>query len=85
LEPEVRDHEPRGALDGGADGQDFYRRIAAEAGSRLRPSGRVMVEMDDDGAAATGEILEREKWIVEAVEKDDQGHRRILIARLAAK
>jgi release factor glutamine methyltransferase len=85
LEPEVREHEPRGALDGGADGQDFYRRIAAEAGARLRAEGRVMVELDDEGAAATGEIFQREKWIVEGVEKDDQGRQRILIARLPAQ
>jgi len=85
LEAEVRDYEPRGALDGGADGQDFYRRIAAEAGARLRPAGRVMVELDDEGAAATGEIFRREKWIVEGLEKDDQGRQRILIARLAPK
>jgi release factor glutamine methyltransferase len=85
LEPEVREHEPRGALDGGADGQDFYRRIAAEAGPRLRPDGCVMVELDDEGAAATSEIFQSEKWIVEAVEKDDQGHRRILIAGIASK
>ncbi len=83
LEAEVRDYEPRGALDGGADGQDFYRRIATEAGARLHPGGCVMVELDDEGAAATGAIFQREKWIVESVEKDDRGHERILIARPA--
>ncbi len=85
LEAEVRDHEPRGALDGGADGQDFYRRIAAEAGAWLRPSGCAMVELDDEGAAATRGIFQREKWILEGVEKDFQGRERILIARPAAR
>jgi release factor glutamine methyltransferase len=85
LEAEVREYEPRQALDGGADGQDFYRRIAAEAGARLRPAGCLMVELDDEGAAATAEIFQREKWIVEGVAKDDHGHERILIARRAAQ
>jgi len=85
LEAEVREHEPRNALDGGADGQDFYRRIAAEAGARMRAAGRVMVELDDEGAAATREIFLREKWIVEALENDHQGRQRILIARLPAE
>jgi release factor glutamine methyltransferase len=85
LEAEVRVYEPRGALDGGTDGQDFYRRIAAEAGARLRPAGCVMVELDDEGAAATGEIFRRENWTVEGVEKDGLGHQRILIARPAGK
>jgi release factor glutamine methyltransferase len=85
LEAEVRDYEPRSALDGGSDGQVFYRRIAAEAGARLRPAGCVMVELDADGAAATGRIFQREQWIIEGVVKDDQGHERILIARLPAK
>ena len=50
LEPEVRDYEPRAALDGGADGLDFYRRIAAEAGAFLKPGGRAMLELNDSGA-----------------------------------
>jgi len=83
LEAEVRDHEPRSALDGGADGQDFYRRMAAEAGAWLRPGGCVMVELDDEGAPATLEIFQREKWRVEGMEKDYRGQDRILIARLA--
>ena len=42
LQPEVRDHDPRGALDGGPDGLDFFRRLAAEAGEFLKSGGRVM-------------------------------------------
>jgi release factor glutamine methyltransferase len=85
LEEEVRDFEPRQALNGGEDGQDFYRRIAAEAGARLRANGRVMVELDDEGAGATRRIFENEKWIVEGMEQDYSGRERILVARLAAK
>jgi release factor glutamine methyltransferase len=81
LEPEVRDHEPRQALDGGADGLDFYRRIAAEAGAFLEPDGRLMLELDDDGSAATAEILRQQNWIVEAIESDYNQRPRILIAR----
>jgi release factor glutamine methyltransferase len=83
LETEVRQHEPRSALDGGADGQDFYRRIAAEAGVWLRPAGCIMVELDDEGAAATCAIFQSQKWTVQEVEKDYHGHERILVARLA--
>jgi len=83
LEAEVRDYEPRNALDGGADGQDFYRRMAVEAGAWLRPAGCIMVELDDEGAPATRDIFQREKWRVEGVEKDYSGQERILIARPA--
>jgi release factor glutamine methyltransferase len=85
LEPEVREHEPRGALDGGADGMDFYRRMAAQARPFLRPGGRVMVELDDDGAEATREIFLRENWTIEAIEKDHNQTPRILIAHLPAE
>lgn len=45
LEREVRDHDPRRALDGGADGLVAYRRIAAESARLLRPGGALMVEL----------------------------------------
>lgn len=45
LAPDVRDHEPALALDGGHDGLDFYRTIAAQAGPLLAPGGRLVVEL----------------------------------------
>lgn len=81
LEPEVRDHDPRLALDGGADGLDFYRRIAAEAPPWLKPGGKLMLELGHDQAAGVREICERQMWIVEAVEPDYSRIPRILSAR----
>jgi release factor glutamine methyltransferase len=45
LAPEVREHEPRLALDGGADGLALYRRIAASVGTLLAPDGLVIMEV----------------------------------------
>jgi len=45
LEPEVKNFEPRNALDGGADGLDFYRRIAAQAKNFLNNSGKIFLEI----------------------------------------
>ncbi|MEW2402414.1 putative protein N(5)-glutamine methyltransferase [Streptomyces sp. NPDC046862] len=44
LPPEARDHEPWVALDGGADGLDILRRVAAEAPRWLAPGGHLLVE-----------------------------------------
>jgi release factor glutamine methyltransferase len=81
LQPEVRDFDPRAALDGGTDGLEFYRLIASQAKAFLKPGGKVMVEFGDGQADAIRKIFESEKWIVEAV-KEDYSHRaRIIIAR----
>lgn len=45
LQPEVRDFEPRGALDGGADGLDFYRVIIPAAPAHLSPEGLLLFEV----------------------------------------
>ena len=82
LAPEVRDFDPRGALDGGADGLDFYRRLAAEAKTYLKPAGKIMLEFGDGQADAIKNIFENEKWIVEAVQEDYSHRARILVARL---
>ena len=81
LDPEVKDYDPRGALDGGADGLDFYRRLAAEAKPFLKPTGKIMVEFGDGQADAIRSIFTAQKWIVEAVEEDYSHRARILIAR----
>ncbi len=52
LDPEVRDHEPRLALDGGPDGLDAYRRLAPEILRVLKPGARFMVEIGYDQAVA---------------------------------
>ncbi|MDB6015622.1 MAG: Release factor glutamine methyltransferase [Pedosphaera sp.] len=83
LDPEVREHDPRWALDGGAEGLDFYRRLAREAGEFLRPGGRLMAEFGDGQAPAIRQIFEHEKWIVEAVKADYSGRERILVVRRA--
>jgi len=45
LQPEVRDYEPRQALDGGADGLDFYRVIIPAAPGYLNPGGWLLLEV----------------------------------------
>ena len=81
LDPEVRDFDPRLALDGGTDGLDFYRRLAAEAKPFLKPDGKIMLEFGDGQADAIKRVFENEKWIVEAVKEDYSQRARILIAR----
>ncbi|TWT57067.1 Release factor glutamine methyltransferase [Thalassoglobus neptunius] len=50
LEPDVRDHEPRMALDGGADGLDLIRKIIHRAPDFLVPDGWLMMELDSSQA-----------------------------------
>ncbi|MGW3004174.1 putative protein N(5)-glutamine methyltransferase, partial [Streptomyces sp. NPDC001155] len=52
LPPEARDHEPRVALDGGADGLDVLRRVAAGAAEWLAPGGCLLTETSERQAPA---------------------------------
>ncbi len=63
LEPEVRDFDPSLALDGGADGLEFYRLIASQAGAFLKPGGRVMVEFGDGHAEAIRKIFDQKSGL----------------------
>ena len=58
LQPEVRDFEPRGALDGGADGLDFYRLIIPAAPEYLAPGGLLLQEVGIGQADAVQEMIE---------------------------
>jgi len=81
LQPEVRDFDPRAALDGGDDGLEFYRRLAKEAKEFLEPGGKIMLEFGDGQADAVRQIFKGEKWVVEAVKDDYSQRARILVAR----
>lgn len=80
LEPEVRDHDPRLALDGGPDGLACHRRIAADATARLKPGGRLMLEFGDGQGAALRDLFTATGWQVQGVERDYTGRERFLIA-----
>ena len=56
LEPEVRNYDPRTALDGGADGLDIYREIAADL-ARVAPDGWVVFEVGIGQAEAVSEVI----------------------------
>lgn len=56
LEPEVRDWDPRGALDGGVDGLDFYRRIFEDCPPLLAPGADLVLEVGDGQADAVLEL-----------------------------
>jgi release factor glutamine methyltransferase len=53
MPPEAREHEPGLALDGGADGVDLHRRVAALAPGWLRPGGHLLIETSTRQADAT--------------------------------
>ena len=83
LEPEVRDHEPVMALDGGEDGLDFYRRIAGEAADHLKKGGVLMMEIGHDQMAAVCGLLEESGCFCKITGlKDLAGRDRIVAAQL---
>ena len=57
MPPEARDHEPRSALDGGADGLDVQRRIAAAAPCWLAAGGHLLIETSRDQAPMTARAM----------------------------
>ncbi|MEU6881061.1 putative protein N(5)-glutamine methyltransferase [Streptomyces sp. NPDC046712] len=59
LPPEAREHEPLVALDGGSDGLDVLRRVAAEAADWLAPGGHLLVETSERQAARAVETVSR--------------------------
>lgn len=68
---EARDHEPRVALDGGSDGLDLHRRIAAEAAHWLAPGGHVLIETSRRQSPTTASLLEDSGLTVEVIRSDD--------------
>ena len=84
LDPEVRDHDPHLALDGGADGLDAYRALAPEILRLLRPGKPFAVEIGHDQSPAV-EALFREAGAVDVKTHPDLARRdRVVSGRKAA-
>lgn len=71
LPPEARLHEPRQALDGGADGLDVHRRVAADAVSWLAPGGRLLIETSRAQAPVAAALL-RAGGLRSSVQHDEE-------------
>ncbi|MDB5540377.1 MAG: Release factor glutamine methyltransferase [Devosia sp.] len=82
LMPEVREHDPRLALDGGPDGLAAYRAIAAEAGLFLAPEGVLLLEIGSSQAAAVSDIFIGAGFTQVEVLRDLAAHDRMIVAQL---
>ncbi|MGH7853379.1 MAG: peptide chain release factor N(5)-glutamine methyltransferase [Candidatus Binatia bacterium] len=85
LEPEVSRWEPRGALDGGLDGLEYYRRIAAHAFRYLAPDGALAVEIGaSTGQAVAALFQDTPACAAVSIYNDYTGMERVVVARKAA-
>lgn len=82
LMPEVRDHEPRMALDGDEDGLAFYRRIAGQAPDYLREGGWLLMEIAFDQGQAVRQMLADGPFEEIEIIQDLSGRDRVLKGRM---
>ena len=81
LMPEVRDHEPRLALDGGDDGLEAYRQLVMQAGQVLMPGGWLLVEVGINQATDVSALF-KAAGLVEIGQRDDySGIARVVMGR----
>ena len=85
LAPNVRDHEPASALDGGPDGLRLIERLIAQAAGVLRTPGRIFLEIGEDQGARTAALLRRAGFAAVAIAKDLAGHDRVAEGVLAPR
>ena len=82
VSPEVRDHEPRGALVAGPDGLEAYRSIAATAGRVLAPGGMLMLEIGPTQSQTVSAVLANAGWSVRALIPDLDQRPRVITAAM---
>ena len=82
LEPEVRDMEPRMALDGMEDGLFFYRKIVSASVKYLNPDGWLMFEIGYDQGEDVSEMMKSAGYVDVKVVKDLAGLDRVVIGKL---
>ena len=73
----MKSFEPIEALDGGADGFDFYKRIIAEAPAHLNKGGCILFEVGYNQAGEVKELLEKDFKDIEVI-KDLEGIERVV-------
>ena len=81
LEPQVRDHEPRAALDGGPDGLAAYREIITLAAAHMKPDTHLVLEIGHDQRVAVTELLEAAGFADLIHRRDLGGNDRAIAAR----
>ncbi len=79
LQREVRDWEPGTALTDFGDGLGFYRRLLAEAAHRLKPGGRMILELGFSQAEQVTGMIDPGRWNLENLLNDLQGIPRTLV------
>lgn len=83
LMPEVRDHEPRLALDGSGDGLLFYRRILEESHRYLRKGGMLFFEIGYDQGDAVSRLMEQAGFLEVRLVRDYGGMDRVVCGTLS--
>jgi len=78
LPPDVRDHEPKLALDGGSDGLDIVRRIVSQAPSRLSASGLLALEIQFDQHERVSALMQAAGFAEVEVDRDLAGLPRVV-------
>ena len=81
LAPSVKEFEPRAALDAGPEGTECYEALAPEAWRALKPNGHLFLEIGYDQSNLVQLILQRNGFHAIHLQKDLQGHDRIIHAR----
>ncbi|MEO1191650.1 MAG: peptide chain release factor N(5)-glutamine methyltransferase [Pseudomonadota bacterium] len=81
LEPEVAQHDPRRALDGGSDGLVAYRRLILAAAALLQPGATLALEIGVGQAEAVAALLQSAGLGSIATRRDLAGHERVVSAR----
>jgi release factor glutamine methyltransferase len=85
LASEVRNYDPRRALDGGARGLDGYRAVVAHAGRLLAPEGIVVVELGPGQASSVAALMGKGGIVADAPKPDLSGRFRALLGRPALR
>lgn len=80
----IRDHEPRGALDGGPDGTSVIEECIQDAAIALAPGGALFLEIAESQAGAVTGMMQEAGFADVAVKKDLSGHDRIVWGTLPA-